>query len=61
MSERIEATHIVALAMEARRLEGKPGHAEALKLAGDAVDIWKAQFERDRNPEKKCPHCGKNL
>lgn len=52
MKPRIEAIHLVALAIDERRKQGTPEHKEAVKLSEAAKKQWLKQ-------RKKCPHCGR--
>jgi len=56
MSERIEAIHLVALAIDTLSKEGKKGHAEAVRIEQEAIRIWKDQLWN-----KRCPHCHEKL
>lgn len=59
MSEQIEAIHLVALAIDARRKKGKPGHAEALQLSELAKEIWLKRL--NSKIHNRCHHCGEEL
>ena len=54
MKERIEAIHLVALAIDEVRKRGTPQHAQALKLLNEARRIWRDQLWA----AKRCPNCG---
>lgn len=57
MSEKLEAIHLVALAIDARRKQGTPEFKEAERQSNEAIKLWKKQLWS----KKTCRHCGKRL
>lgn len=51
-SEKIEALHIVALELDARKKEGTSEYDEAVRFVEEAKRLWREQLWND-----KCKHC----